>query len=111
MCVLSLSLSQVKFMDLLRLNAPDWFLVITGILMSGLVGCLFPLMSIFFSEMLEVCVCVCVWGGVLVWLDCVGTGWAVCVQDCGWIVCVCVCVCERTLMDRMCGYAGGWMDG
>ena len=45
---------QVKFKDLLKLNAPDWPLVTTGIIMSAVVGCLFPLMSIFFSEMLEV---------------------------------------------------------
>ena len=40
--------------DLLKLNAPDWPLVTTGVIMSAAVGCLFPLMSILFSEMLEV---------------------------------------------------------
>ena len=66
--------TQVKFKDLLKLNAPDWHLVTTGIIMSTAVGCLFPLMSILFSQMLEVCVCACVW--VWVWV-------------CGW-VCGCV---------------------
>lgn len=45
---------QVKFKDLLKLNQPDWLLVTVGIIVSGIVGALFPLMSIFFSEMLEV---------------------------------------------------------
>lgn len=45
---------QVKFKDLLKLNRPDWLLVTVGIIVSGLVGALFPLMAILFSEMLEV---------------------------------------------------------
>ena len=44
----------MKLRDLLKLNAPDWHLVTLGIIMSAAVGCLFPLMSILFSEMLEV---------------------------------------------------------
>ena len=72
--------TQVKFKDLLKLNAPDWHLVTTGIIMSTAVGCLFPLMSILFSEMLEVCVSVCV-----------------CVRAC---VCACVCVWV---------WVGGWV--
>ena len=68
----------MKFKDLLKLNAPDWHLVTTGIIMSTAVGCLFPLMSILFSQMLEVCVWVCVCACVCVWV------WV-----CGW-VCGCV---------------------
>ena len=45
---------QVKFKELLKLNRPDWPLVTVGIIVSGLVGALFPLMAILFSEMLEV---------------------------------------------------------
>ena len=45
---------QVKLRDLLKLNAPDWHLVTTGVISSAIVGCLFPLLSIFFSAMLEV---------------------------------------------------------
>ena len=59
---------QVKFKDMLKLNAPDWHLVTTGVIMSGLFGCMFPIISVLFAEMLEV--------------SCV-------------TVCVCVCVCER----------------
>ena len=46
---------QVKWKELLKLNAPDWHLVTLGIIASATVGCLFPLMSLLFSEMLDVC--------------------------------------------------------
>ena len=48
-------LVQVTFKELLRLNKPDWLLVVVGVVSSGLIGALFPLMSILFSSVLEVC--------------------------------------------------------
>lgn len=38
----------------MKLNRPDWHFVLLGIFMSAMVGCLFPLMAILFSELLEV---------------------------------------------------------
>ena len=48
------SLPPVSFLELLKLNIPDWYLVLIGIVCSALFGCLFPLMSILFSEVLRV---------------------------------------------------------
>ena len=47
---------DIPFIKLLKLNLPDWPLVLTGVLMSAVIGALFPLMSILFSEMLRVSV-------------------------------------------------------
>ena len=47
-------LVQVTFRELLRLNKPDWYLVVVGVVSSGLIGALFPVMSILFSNVLEV---------------------------------------------------------
>ena len=47
-------LEQVKFLELLALNLPDWYLVLLGVICSALLGALFPLMAIIFSEFLEV---------------------------------------------------------
>ena len=44
----------MKFLELIKLNFPDWPFVLMGIILSAIVGCLFPLMSILFSELLEV---------------------------------------------------------
>ena len=47
-------LPKVSFMQLLRLNKPDWLLVLIGVICSAIIGCLFPLMAILFSEVLAV---------------------------------------------------------
>ena len=44
----------MKFLELIKLNFPDWPFVLMGIILSAIVGCLFPLMSILFSELLDV---------------------------------------------------------
>ena len=44
----------VSFLDLLKLNIPDWYFVLLGIIFSAIIGCLFPLMAILFSEALRV---------------------------------------------------------
>ena len=41
-------------MELLKLNRPDWLFVLVGIVCSALIGCLFPLIAIPFSEVLRV---------------------------------------------------------
>ena len=46
---------KVPFRELLKLNKPDWYLVLLGIICSAIIGCLFPLMAILFSAVLEVC--------------------------------------------------------
>ena len=45
---------KVPFIQLLKLNKPDWPLVLIGVLCSAVIGCLFPLMAILFSDVLRV---------------------------------------------------------
>ena len=45
---------KIPFTQLLKLNKPDWPLVVVGVLCSAVIGCLFPLMAILFSEVLRV---------------------------------------------------------
>lgn len=47
-------MTRISFVDLLKLNQPDWFFVLVGIVCSALIGCLFPLIAIPFSEVLRV---------------------------------------------------------
>ena len=47
-------LVEVTFTELLKLNIPDWYLVILGVFCSTVLGALFPLMAILFSGLLEV---------------------------------------------------------
>ena len=47
-------LPKVSFWELLRLNKEDWHLLLIGTVMSALVGCTFPLVSIVFDEVFEV---------------------------------------------------------
>lgn len=48
-------LPKVPFKELLKLNRPDWLFVLMGVICSAIIGCLFPLMAILFSDVLEVC--------------------------------------------------------
>ena len=47
-------LIQIPFKELMRLNLPDWYLVIPGIIFSAIQGGSFPLMAILFSGILDV---------------------------------------------------------
>lgn len=47
-------LPQVSLIELLKLNIPDWYLVLPGVIFFGLMGALFPTLSILFSEVLRV---------------------------------------------------------
>ena len=47
-------LPKLSFLDLLKMNQPDWPFVVVGVACSGLIGALFPFMSILFSEALRV---------------------------------------------------------
>ena len=47
-------MTRISFVDLLKLNQPDWLFVLVGIVCSALIGCLFPLIAIPFSEVLRV---------------------------------------------------------
>ena len=47
-------LPKVSFWELLKLNKEDWYLLLIGITMSALVGSMFPLVSILFSETVRV---------------------------------------------------------
>ena len=45
---------EVSFLELLKLNKPDWYLVLVGVIGSAITGCLFPLMSVIFGSVLRV---------------------------------------------------------
>jgi ABC-type multidrug transport system fused ATPase/permease subunit len=62
------SLPPVPVKDLVKLNLPDWYLVIPGVIAAGLIGMLFPMLAVVFSGALEVCwwVCLCVSGSAFV---------------------------------------------
>ena len=45
---------DVSYLQLLKLNKPDWILVVIGVFFSAVIGCLFPVISILFSEVLRV---------------------------------------------------------
>ena len=47
-------LPKVSFRELLKLNKPDWLFVLIGVICSAMIGCLFPLMAILFSDVLRV---------------------------------------------------------
>lgn len=47
-------LRKVSFKELLLLNKPDWPLVLIGVILSAVAGCLFPLMAVLFGEILRV---------------------------------------------------------
>ena len=51
------SLKPIPFKDLIKLNLPDWFLVIPGIICAAGIGIMFPLMAVLFSGFLEVMDC------------------------------------------------------
>ena len=48
------ALPKLSLKELLKLNKPDWLLVLIGVVCSAVIGCLFPLMAILFSEVLRV---------------------------------------------------------
>lgn len=48
-------LVKVTTKELFSLNKPDWYLVITGVAGMGILGALFPMMSVLFSGILQVC--------------------------------------------------------
>ena len=59
-------LPKVSFKELLKLNKPDWPLVLIGIVCSAVIGCLFPLMAILFSDVLRVSLLVTYWKVTLI---------------------------------------------
>lgn len=48
-------LQRVSFAQLFKLNKPDWYIVLIGIVFSAAMGCMFPVMAIFFGDVLGVC--------------------------------------------------------
>ena len=47
-------LPSVPWLELIKLNLPDWYLVIPGVLAAGAIGALFPCLAVIFSGALEV---------------------------------------------------------
>ena len=47
-------IQELSFKELIKLNFPDWYFVLIGIVCSAIIGALFPLMAILFSEVLRV---------------------------------------------------------
>lgn len=46
---------SIGFWQLLALNKPEWYFVVTGVLSAGVVGATHPTLAIVFSRMLQVC--------------------------------------------------------
>ena len=44
----------MPFLQLLKLNRPDWHLLLVGIVSSVILGALYPILAVIFSEVLEV---------------------------------------------------------
>ncbi len=51
------NIPKVSFAELLKLNKPDWLLVLVGVIGSAVLGVLFPLLAILFSNVLAVSPC------------------------------------------------------
>ena len=47
-------LTQTKFLDLLTLNLPDWYLVLLGVICEAIYGALFPFIAVLVSGVFEV---------------------------------------------------------
>ena len=45
---------RTLFVELVKLNQPDWLFVLVGVMCSALIGCLFPLIAVPFSEVVRV---------------------------------------------------------
>ena len=45
---------RTLLVELVKLNQPDWLFILVGVVCSALIGCLFPLISVPFSEVLRV---------------------------------------------------------
>lgn len=48
-------IQRVSFVQLLKLNKPDWYIVLIGIVFSAAMGCMFPVIAIYFGDVLGVC--------------------------------------------------------
>ena len=47
-------LEKISFLEVLRLNKPDWPYVLVGVAASAFIGAIFPAMAPLFSEILQV---------------------------------------------------------
>lgn len=45
---------RTLLVELIKLNQPDWLFILVGVVCSALIGCLFPLIAVPFSEVLRV---------------------------------------------------------
>lgn len=50
------ALPSVPWLELLKLNLPDWYFAVPGVLAAGGIGALFPVLAVVFSGALEVSV-------------------------------------------------------
>ena len=50
-------LPSISFMELLRLNKPDWHIVLIGVAASAVMGTIYPIFAPVFSEILRVSEC------------------------------------------------------
>lgn len=49
---------RTLLVEFVKLNQPDWLFILVGVVCSALIGCLFPLISVPFSEVLRVSIVV-----------------------------------------------------
>jgi hypothetical protein len=47
-------LQRVSLAQLLKLNQPDWYIVLVGIVFSTAMGCMFPVLAILLGDVLGV---------------------------------------------------------
>ena len=45
---------EVKFKELLKLNKPDWYLVVPGVIFTGILGVMYVVLAVLFSEIINV---------------------------------------------------------
>ena len=45
---------EVKFKELLKLNKPDWYLVVPGVIFTGIQGAMYVVLAVLFSEIINV---------------------------------------------------------
>jgi len=43
----------------IKASAPEWYLLVVGVIGSAVDGVLFPILAVFLGRALEVCICVC----------------------------------------------------
>ena len=93
---------EVPLYRVIKLNAPEWYIIIIGMLGAAVNGCIWPAFALLFGEILDVFALppseilgeIHLWAGLFIVLGVVsGTGLF-------FKVCVCVCVCVEGRVEK-----------